>query len=161
MSNMLTRRDLLKGGAGAAMLSLASSQAARADAGAAPVRVGMVGVGQRGTTLLHALLSMDGVAINAIADITPGNLSHAQDLVQAKLGKRPEGYGNGPEDFRRLVERDDIDAVITATPRRLHSSIAVAAMRAKKYAATEVPAALTAEDCWKLVDTSKPRECPA
>ena len=92
MSTILTRRDLLKGGAGAAVLSRASSQPARADREAGKVRVGMVGVGGRGTSLLKVLLTLDGVEINAIADITPGNLSHAQDLVQTKLGKRPEGY---------------------------------------------------------------------
>jgi predicted dehydrogenase len=163
MSRVLTRRELLAGGAGAAIFSLAPSQAAAArstDAGESPVRVGMVGVGQRGTSLLRVLLSMEGVEIKAIADITPGNLSHAQGLVEAKLGKRPEGYGEGPEDFRRLVQRDDIDAVIAATPRHWHSPVAVAAMRAKKYAAVEVPAAVTLADCWELVNTSEATGMP-
>ena len=113
----------------------------------------MVGVGQRGTTLLRTLLTIEGVEVNALADITPGNLAHAQHLVEKSQGKRPEGYGNGPEHFRKLVLREDIDAVIGATPPDWHSSIAVAAMKAKKYAATEVPAALSLEQCWELVNT--------
>jgi len=84
---------------------------------------------------------MEGVEINALADITPGNLAHAQGLVEERQGKRPEGYGDGPEHFRKLVLREDIDAVIGATPPDWHAPIAVAAMRAKKYAATEVPTA--------------------
>jgi predicted dehydrogenase len=70
-------------------------------------------------------------------------LQHAQAIVEKTGRKRPEGYASGPEDYRRLVVREDLDAVITATPWELHTPIAVAAMKAGKYAATEVPAAIT------------------
>jgi predicted dehydrogenase len=103
---------------------------------------------------------MEGVEINALADITPGNLAHAQDLVEEKQGKRPEGYGNGPEHFRKLVLREDLDAVIAATPPDWHAPVAVSAMRAKKYAATEVPAALSLDQCWELVNTSEATGTP-
>jgi predicted dehydrogenase len=103
---------------------------------------------------------MEGVEINALADITPGNLAHAQVLVAEKQGKRPEGYGNGPEHFKELVLREDIDAVLATTPPNWHAPIAVAAMRAKKYAATEVPAAVSLEECWELVNTSEATGTP-
>ncbi len=163
MSGKLTRRELLRGGAGVAVLSLGSSAPAQTKPSASDakkVRVGMVGVGQRGTTHLRTLLTMEGVEINALADITPGNLAHAQSLVKERQGKRPEGYGDGPEHFRRLVLREDIDAVVGATPPEWHAPIAVAAMRAKKYAATEVPAALSLEQCWELVNTSETTGIP-
>ena len=73
-----------------------------------------------------------------------------------KAGRpRPEGYARGPEDFRRLVARNDLDAVITATPWEWHAPVAVAAMKAGKYMGVEVPAALTVEECWELVETSE------
>ena len=56
--------------------------------------------------------------------------------------------------------RDDLDAVITATPWKWHTPVAVAAMQAKKYAATEVPAAVTVDDCWQLVNTSEATGMP-
>jgi hypothetical protein len=56
--------------------------------------------------------------------------------------KRPEGYASGPEDYRRLVVRE-IWTPSLLTPWELHTPIAVAAMKAGKYAATEVPAAIT------------------
>jgi predicted dehydrogenase len=124
------------------------------------VRLGMVGVGNRGTSLLETLLTLDGVEIRALCDINPGNLVRAQNIVQKKTDKRPEGYSEGPEDFRRMVVRDDLDAVITATPWKWHTPVAVATMQAKKYAATEVPAAVTVEDCWKLVNTSESTGVP-
>jgi predicted dehydrogenase len=159
----LTRRELLRDGASAAVLSLVPSRPANAKpagSDAKKVRVGMVGVGHRGTALLRTLLSMEGVEVNAIADITPGNLSHAQDLVAEKQGKRPEGYGNGPEHFKELVLREDLDAAIAATPPDWHAPVAVATMRAKKYAATEVPAALSLDQCWELVNTAEATGMP-
>src|SRR5215471_12493882 len=70
-----------------------------------------------------------------------------------RRGKRPEGCSNGPEDYRRLVAREDLDAIVAATPRELHTPVAVAAMKSGKYAATEVPAAI--EQCWDFVKASE------
>ena len=125
-----------------------------------PVRIGLVGVGSRGTGLLRILLDVPGVQIPAISDINEEHLRNAQDLVEKGNRPRPEGYSRGPEDYRRLVAREDLDAVMTATPWELHTPVAVAAMKAGKYAATEVPAALTIEQCWELVNTSEQTGVP-
>src|SRR5262245_50160454 len=119
----------------------------------------MVGVGSRGTSLLKTLLALENVEVNALADIDRDRLGEAQNLVEKKAGKRPQGY-SGAEDFRKLVLREDLDAVITATPWEYHTPVSVAAMRAGKYAATEVPAALTVEECWELVNTSESTAVP-
>jgi predicted dehydrogenase len=120
-----------------------------------PVRVGVVGVGNRGTALVKNLLDLPGVTIPAICDINEENLSRSQALVEAAKGGRAEGYSKGTEDYRRMVERPDLDAIVTATPWELHAPVCVAAMKAGKYAATEVPAAITTEECWDLVNTSE------
>jgi len=125
-----------------------------------PVRIGLVGVGNRGTGLVKILLDVPGVEIPAICDINEEHLQNAQAIVEKTGRKRPEGYAGGPEDYRRLVVREDLDAVITATPWELHTPIAVAAMKAGKYAATEVPAAITVEQCWELVNTSEQTGMP-
>jgi len=64
------------------------------------------------------------------------------------------------EDYKRLVERDDLDAVLIATPWEWHTHMAVAAMKAGKYAAIEVPASITLEQCWELVDTHEQTGVP-
>ena len=78
----------------------------------------------------------------------------AQEMVEAR-GNMPESYTNGAEDFLNLVARDDLDAVIVATPWIWHTPMAVAAMKAGKAVGVEVPAAVTVEQCWDLVKTSE------
>lgn len=153
MSNQWQRRDFLKL-AGAAGLSSSLGGAQKT------VKIGMVGVGNRGTGLVKILVDLPNVEIPAICDINEEHLQRSQDTVEKSGRKRPEGYSNGPEDYRRLVGREDLDAVMTATPWQLHTPVAVAAMKAGKYAATEVPAALTVEECWELVNTSEQTGMP-
>ena len=153
MSSHFQRREFLKL-AGAAVIAPSLMGAGK------PVRMGLVGVGNRGTGLVKILLDVPGVEIPAICDINEEHLQNAQAIVEKTGRKRPEGYASGPEDYRRLVVREDLDAVITATPWELHTPIAVAAMKAGKYAATEVPAAITLEQCWDLVNTSEQTGMP-
>ena len=68
---------------------------------------------------------------------------------------KPEGYTRGEYDFERLCEREDLDLIYTATPWKWHVPVCVAAMKAGKHAATEVPAAITVDECWNLVETSE------
>jgi predicted dehydrogenase len=98
--------------------------------------------------------------VTAVSDIRRARLDQAQGLVEAKQGKRPQGYGEGPEDFRKLVLRSDLDAAIVATPWEWHTPMAVASMKAGKYAGVEVPAALTVDECWELVNTSEETDVP-
>ncbi len=147
-----TRRDFMKGSAaalGAATLAAQTAQGQTKDV----VKVGVVGVGDRGTGLLKILLDIPGVEVTAIGDINTEHLARAQKIVTDKGMKSPDGYSRGSRDFERLCDRNDLDAVVNATPWEWHTPIAVAAMKAGKYAATEVPAAVTVEECWELVET--------
>jgi len=125
-----------------------------------PVRVGVAGVGNRGSAHVKMLLDLPGVEIPAICDIDNNRLDAALTMVVAAGRPQPEGYARGPEDYLRMVARNDLDAVITATPWDLHTPVAVAAMKAGKYAGTEVPAATTLEQCWQLVNTSEQTGVP-
>lgn len=123
-------------------------------------RIGVVGVGSRGTGLLSRMLLLPGVEVPAVCDIVPDRAKRAQEMVEKATGTCPEGYTNGEWDWQRLVEREDLDAVLTATPWQWHTPIMVGAMKAGKYAATEVPAAITLEECWDLVRTSEETGVP-
>ncbi len=163
MNRKIARRKFLKEGtAAAAGLTLASSalsdDASQSDK---PVRVGVVGVGNRGTSLLRVLLSMKGVEVPAICDIDLQHLQRAADMVTQAGRKAPEGYSDGEERaFKSLMDRDDLDAVVVATPWEWHTPMAVYGMRAGKYVGVEVPAAITIEECWELVNTHEETDVP-
>ena len=84
----------------------------------------------------------------------PDRVKSAQKiLIDAGLPEAAE-Y-SGTEGWKTLAERPDIDLVYTCTPWRLHTPIAVYAMNHGKHAATEVPSAVTVDECWQLVETSE------
>jgi predicted dehydrogenase len=153
MPTRFQRRDFLK-------LAAATGIPHSLSSAEKPVRIGMVGVGNRGTGIVRILLEIPGVEIPAICDINEEHLRKAQSLVEKRGRIRPEGYSSGPEDYHRLIAREDLDAVMTATPWELHTPIAVATMKSHKYAATEVPAAITVEQCWELVNASEQTGMP-
>jgi hypothetical protein len=117
-------------------------------------RIGMIGTGGRGTSLLRNLLGADA-RILAICDVAEEHAQNAQQLVEKAGQPAPVLYTKSDHDFENLVARDDLDLVIIATPWKWHVDMAVAAMKHGKHVAVEVPAATTIEDCWRLVNTSE------
>ncbi len=119
------------------------------------VRIGFVGTGGRGTGLVNQLLKCKGVEIKAICDIVEANAMRAHDMVVKAGQPKPKLYTRGDHDFERLCAEEELDLVFTATPWDWHVPVCMAAMQNGKHAATEVPAAVTLEDCWKLVEMSQ------
>ncbi len=120
------------------------------------VRVAIVGTGLRGRSMLHELLGVGNVRITALCDTVPSKVEMAvQQMQKAGHDYQPARFTQGERDYERLVQQGDIDLVYTATPWQYHVPVMLAAMNADKHAATEVPAAYTLEECWKLVDTSE------
>ncbi len=152
----LDRRDFLKAGAGTALgVSLAPGALLGRDRNAASdrLRLGFIGMGGRGTWLLGLALQRDDTEVKAVCDIVSEKALHAADLVTDAGGKEPRKFTAGEEDYVNLLERDDIDAVIIATPWRWHTTMAIAAMERGKAVGVEVPAATTVQECWDLVET--------
>lgn len=119
------------------------------------VRIGLIGAGSRGMSLLRNLLDIDRVEVTAVCDIVPDRVAAAQARVTEKGQPEPAGYSAGESDFENLCQRDDVDVVYVVTPWEWHVPMAVAAMNAGHHAAIEVPAAITLDGCWKLVDTAE------
>jgi predicted dehydrogenase len=154
----LSRRGMMKMAIGAGLslaatrsMLLAAVDGTRALHGGKPVRVGFVGVGSRGTGLMRITLRFPGVEVPAVCDINPDATQRAQKVVEEALGKRPDTYDKGPHDYRRLLERDDIDAVVISTPQEQHAEQSIDTMKAGKFCAPEVPAAITLDELWALV----------
>ena len=151
-----TRREFLGTTAMAGLgFSLLPFAGARGEVHRPVVRIGMVGVGARGTGHLRGLLNRDDVEVPAVCDIDPSNLARAIRLVEEAGQPTPEGYGDGDMAWEGLVARGDLDGVIISTPWLWHTPIAVAAMENGMYVGSEIPTALTLEDCWNLVRTSE------
>ena len=119
------------------------------------VRIGLVGCGERGLSLLNDLLGIPKVEVKAVCDVLPAQTAKAQALCEKRKAKRPEAYTKGELQYEELVKRDDLDLVYLPTPWRWHVRMAVAAMEAGKHAIVEVPAAVTLEECWRLVEVSE------
>lgn len=119
------------------------------------VRIGFVGVGLQGTSHVENLLKVPGAEIVAVCDIIDSKVRRAQDLVEKAGFKRPEGYSRNEFDWQRLCNRNDLDLVYNATPWQWHVPISLYAMQSGKHAATEVPAAISMDECWELVETAE------
>ena len=116
------------------------------------VRIGFVGVGGMGSAHVGNLLKIPGARITAVCDIVEEKVRRIQKRVTEAGFPEPAGYWNGPRDFERLCEKEELDLVYNATPWEWHVPICIAAMKNGKHAATEVPAAMTLDDCWALVE---------
>ncbi len=149
MNTKIHRRDVLRAGV-AAGLTAGMAPAVIAKPTPKPIRLGVVGVGGRGTHLLRLALNAE-VEVPALCDIKEPNLNRAIDLVERARGHKPEAYSRGPKDYLRMLQRDDLDAIICGTGMQLHAEICIAAMRAGKDVLSEVAAAMTLDECWGLV----------
>jgi len=162
MTRKHDRRDFLKIGAaavttfsigGRSLAGVASDVKAQAMD---KVRIGLVGIGSRGTVLLKILLELEGVEVRAVCDIIEDRVAKSQGMVTAAGQPRPNGYSRGETDFKRLCETEELDLVINAVrPWKWHVPISVAAMTTGKHTATEVPAAETIEGCWQLIEATE------
>jgi len=119
------------------------------------VRIGFVGLGNRGPSSLRRLTLIEGVEIKAICDIRKDRVELGEKIIKDAGLPPVKTYGDKPDSWKEMCERDDIDLIYQVTPWRLHSAVSVYAMEHGKHAASEMPAALTIDDCWKLVETSE------
>ena len=159
----ITRRDFIKANAAATLGLAAKARGFRLDNTRQPdqsIRVGVIGTGNRGRSLLGLLLKLEGVKVPALCDIQTPHLELAQDMVVKAGQTKPEGYGEDEYHYRKMLERDDLDAVIIASYWEWHAPMAVDTMKAGKYAGSEVPAAYTLEECWDLVNTYEETKVP-
>jgi hypothetical protein len=118
------------------------------------VRVGVVGLGNRGTGTVRRLAGIEGVEIRALCDLEPDRVQQSADNIK-HLGHNPDFYSGHEDEWKKMVERNDLDLIAIVTPWHLHTPMCVYSMENDKHAYTELPAATTMEECWQLVETSE------
>ena len=118
------------------------------------VRIGIIGLGMRGSDAVERLSYIDGVEITALCDKYPDRVARSQRILE-KMGRPKAKEYSGENSWRSLCESNNVDLVYTPTPWHLHTPIAVYAMKNDKHVGIEVPAAKTMDECWQLVETSE------
>lgn len=117
------------------------------------LRIAVFGSGLRGQSHIDLALRREDCEVVAIAEIDSHMIDRTKKLFSKRNLSLPAFYDKGERDYLRLLEKEDIDAVIIATPWRYHTEMAVASMKAGKYCGVEVCGAFSMEECWQMVDT--------
>lgn len=154
-NSSLTRRDLLKRSAGVVLAApwfVPAAALGRDGKTAASERItlGVIGIGPRCTYDLKAMLPFPDIRCLAIADVQAKRREAGKALVDTH-------YGNKDcvlyRDFRELLDRKDIDAVLIATGDRWHAPASILAAKAGKDVYSEKPCGITIAACQELSDT--------
>jgi hypothetical protein len=152
----LSRRSFIKTGTMATIgLGMLSDPARAAMKTADKVRIGVIGTGNRGTSHVNNLLAIEGVEVAAVCDLTEARAANAADICEKAGRKKPVIYVKDQYTYKQMLAREKLDAVIIATYWDSHAPIALEAMNNGTCPGIEVPAALTIENTWKLVETSE------
>ncbi len=124
------------------------------------VKVGVIGTGGRGMSHIGTLLGMENIEITAVCDLTQAKADNAADYCRKAGKSNPTVYCRDENTWKELLDKEKLDCVIIATYWDSHAAIALHAMKNGIYPGIEVPAALTVEDTWELVETSEKTGIP-
>ncbi|MFI9115481.1 Gfo/Idh/MocA family protein [Streptomyces venezuelae] len=124
-------------------------------AGRSTVRVGLIGLGNRGGSMIGLYLALPWVRVVAVCDPVREKAERAAAKVVAAGQPAPAVYTHGEDDYENLCARSDVDFVHVATPWDSHFPIARAAMLAGKHVGVECPVAMRLDELWELVDLSE------
>jgi predicted dehydrogenase len=118
------------------------------------VRIGFIGLGNRGPDAVKRMTHVEGTEIKGLCDIRPEKVNAVKKELEGSV-HRPDVYTGNANEWKKMCERPDLDLIYIATPWDLHAPMAVYAMKQGKHVCVEVPAAKTVEECWQLVETSE------
>lgn len=119
------------------------------------VRVGFIGLGMRGPGAVQRFTHIPGTQIVALCDIRPERVEKTQEILDKAGVERAAEYAGKEDSWKALCERDDIDLVYIATDWAHHAEMGIYAMEHGKHVAIEVPAAMTLDQIWGLINTSE------
>ena len=120
------------------------------------VRIGVVGLGMRGSEAVNRLSQIPGSVITALCDLLPDRVEASQAIIAERGRPAVTGtYSGSQESWRGLCEQADVDLVYICTDWLNHYPIAMYAMECGKHVAIEVPAALDMDEIWGLINQSE------
>ncbi len=143
----ITRRDFTKSATAGAALTATALSASRTYGANDRVRVGFIGLGNRGDQVLDAFLTHKDCEVVAICDIYQPYL----DFASKKIGTSPTQY----RDYRKLLDHKDLDAVVIETPDHWHALQMIDACKAGKDVYVEKPLSLCVAEGRKMVEAAR------
>ncbi len=159
----VNRRTFNRAGAVTAM-GLTALQTSRALGANDRIRLGVIGVANRGGQLINAFLHHDDMEIVAICDVAQSTLDKMRDKLSKRNDKPEKAGGKAPppavaprtyHDFRKLIDQKDIDAVVIATPDHWHPIMTITACRAGKDVYVEKPISYTIHEGRRMVQVAR------
>ena len=117
------------------------------------IRVGIVGIGERGTAAVRRVALIPGCEFTALCDLRPETVDQALKWLKEKGKPTPAHCFSGTADkWKGLSDCDDVDLVYIATPAPLHAEMEIYSLLAGKHVLTEVPGAQMLDEAWKIVE---------
>lgn len=146
------RRTFIKGGVAALGLLMVGSEivalAAEDDEDAVqgpPIKLGLIGAGTWGRTLLSNAVKLPCIKVVSVCDTYAAYITKCKEIAPNVAAC---------DDYRKMLDAKDIEAVIIATPSHQHKEIALAAIQAGKHVYCEAPLAHNAEDCRSIANAA-------
>ncbi|WP_410598569.1 Gfo/Idh/MocA family protein [Amycolatopsis sp. lyj-90] len=119
------------------------------------VRIGLIGLGNRGMSMIGGWSAVPGAVVTAVCDIRAERAKAAADKLAADGRPRPAEYGGSADAYKKMLSRTDIDLVYIATPWEFHYPQGKAALVSGKHVGIELPIATELDQLWDLVNTSE------
>ena len=120
------------------------------------IKLGIIGVGNRGKAMMKTFLAIEEYDITAVCDVYEDRMEEAAQIVRERRNTEPKKYFNHLD----LLNDEDVEAVFVASSWNEHISQAIDAMKAKKIVGIEVGGAYTVQECWDLVKTYEETKTP-
>lgn len=114
-----------------------------------PMRVALIGPGQQGRVLIENA-NPDATRVVAVADVYPPHLQRGVEVARRLHDPNAEGYG----DYREILERRDVEAVVVAVPLWMHARVTLDALAAGKHVFVEKMMAYTEAECREMIDAA-------
>ena len=123
------------------------------------ISLGFIGAGKQAKSLAGSFINTGEARIVALSEVYPGKAELTMDKIKATYLKNPTlgVYSDMPvyTDFRELLERKDVDAVVISTPDHWHAAMAVRSSAAGKYIYCEKPLSLTVKEGRAMVQATR------
>lgn len=122
------------------------------------VKVGIIGLGNRGNTLLEMfqwLIENNKAEIVGLSDLEEVKVNKALEKLEQWQTVKPNLFFGAEDSWRKMAEQKDLDLILITTPWEWHAQMAIYGMEQGKHVACEVPIAYSMDDCWKIVQTAE------
>ncbi len=122
------------------------------------VRIGLIGLGNRGSThceVLKWMVQNGRAEVVALCDKIEKKTNDSLEIIKGFQSTTPQLYSGSEEAWKKLCEQKDIDLIIISTPWEHHTPMCIYAMQQGKHVACEVPIACTMQECWQLIEVTE------